>query len=149
MAKWWDQGIQFECQGSGKCCLSRGSVGSVYVTLEDRENLADLMGLAITKFTNDFCEKQNGFFRLKEEATRSECMFLRDKKCSVYESRPTQCRTWPFWPELMNAKTWAAEVADFCPGVGKGPIRSNVEIESILKTQRLSDRHLNEEAQNL
>ena len=59
-------------------------------------------------------------------------MFLKNKKCSVYEARPTQCRTWPFWPEVMNAKSWKTEVESFCPGVGKGPLWSKTEIEKIM-----------------
>jgi Fe-S-cluster containining protein len=60
-------------------------------------------------------------------------MFLKNKQCSVYEARPNQCRTWPFWPEVMNAKSWKKDVADFCPGVGKGPVIPAKEIERQLK----------------
>jgi len=51
------------------------------------------------------------------------CRFLdpvTKKRCLVYEARPAQCRTWPFWPENMNARAWDREVVAFCPGVGKG-----------------------------
>ena len=42
--KWWKDGIRFECQGSGKCCLSRGTHGYVYLTLEDRRRFARHFG---------------------------------------------------------------------------------------------------------
>ena len=57
---------------------------------------------------------------LKEVNKNGNCIYLKDKKCSVYKARPTQCRTWPFWKENMNAKKWNNHIKNFCPGVGKG-----------------------------
>jgi len=37
--KWYADGIRFECQGSGKCCSSRGEYGFVYLTKGDRESM--------------------------------------------------------------------------------------------------------------
>ncbi len=60
------------------------------------------------------------------------CQFLDGKRCSAYEGRPSQCRSWPFWPENMKAKTWNEEIAPNCPGVGKGRLHSADEIRAIL-----------------
>ncbi|MCA8912053.1 MAG: YkgJ family cysteine cluster protein, partial [Planctomycetes bacterium] len=39
--------------------------------------------------------------------------------CGIYEVRPTQCRTYPFWPDIMRApETWQRE-AQQCPGIGQ------------------------------
>jgi hypothetical protein len=67
-------------------------------------------------------------------------MFLKGKSCGIYEARPTQCRTWPFWPEIMDAKAWKKDVVEFCPGVGKGALISGDEIEKILKEQIQSEK---------
>ena len=53
---------------------------------------------------------------------------MKDNKCTVYQSRPIQCRTWPFWPENMNTKTWNNNIAKNCPGVGKGKVITKKEI---------------------
>jgi Fe-S-cluster containining protein len=44
--------------------------------------------------------------------------------CSIYEDRPTQCRTWPFWPEnIRTSRDWnAARRRTPCPGMGQGRI---------------------------
>jgi hypothetical protein len=47
------------------------------------------------------------------------CVFLRDKKCSVYDARPTQCRTYPFWGETTTPLGWLRESAR-CEGIGRG-----------------------------
>lgn len=129
-SKFYAAGIQFECQGSGKCCASRGTHGFVYLTLGDRRRFAAHLKMPIGSFTRKYCEKTNGHFHLKNP--QDDCAFLHGKRCTVYEARPAQCRTWPFWPENMNAKTWTTEITTFCPGVGKGRVYSKLEIEKLL-----------------
>ncbi len=139
---WWQNGIRFECQGSGNCCLSRGEYGFVFLTREDRKRMADHLKLPLRDFTKKFCDKKNGVFHLKEDPQRLDCLFLKGKQCGIYAARPTQCRTWPFWPEVMNAKVWSREVQPFCPGVGKGRLYSAEEIEKNLNEQRRSESQL-------
>lgn len=132
--RWWAEGIRFQCQGSGKCCVSRGEFGFVYMTLEDRRRMAKVLKMKTSAFTKTHCSMTDGVYHLKE--TEADCRFLDGKKCSVYEGRPVQCRTWPFWPEVMSPKTWTQQVARFCPGVGKGRIVSAEEIQSVLDEQK-------------
>ena len=96
--------------------------------------MASELGMATRDFTRKYCTKTNGWFHLKD--MQGDCVFLSDKKCTVYEGRPAQCRTWPFWPENMNAKIWNTEVAKFCPGVGKGRVHTPQEIEKQLAMDR-------------
>ncbi len=130
---WWHEGVRFACQGSGKCCVSHGAYGYVYVTLDDRRRLAAELGMPTREFTRRYCRKQNDQFLLDDPGP--ECRFLDGHRCSVYEARPTQCRTWPFWPENMRPRAWS-RVAAFCPGVGQGEVVPAETIASILKTQR-------------
>lgn len=143
---WYKNGIQFQCQGSGKCCTSHGEYGFVFVTIEDRRRFAKHLKISTQSFTKKYCSKFKGAYHLNEDPKNPDCMFLENKKCSVYEARPTQCRTWPFWPEVMNAKTWKKEVMSFCPGIGKGPTHSLAKIERNLKEQESSERLLVSEA---
>lgn len=136
---WWKKGVRFECQGSGKCCVSRGQYGFVYTNLEERRALAKKLHMTTSAFTRTYCTKEDGYYVLKEEKNSPDCIFLKEKRCSVYEARPTQCKTWPFWPEVMNAKTWSREVASYCPGVGKGKLWSADEIQQALDEQRSAD----------
>jgi Fe-S-cluster containining protein len=133
---WWSEGVRFECQGSGRCCVSRGEFGYVYLTLEDRRRMAKVLGMTTTAFTRKWCGKTDGVYHLIE-TPNPECVFLEKNRCKVYEGRPVQCRTWPFWPEVMGAKTWKKEVAAYCPGVGKGKTTSAKEITATLEEQKL------------
>jgi Fe-S-cluster containining protein len=137
---WYAEGLRFQCQGSGKCCTSRGEYGYVYMTLEDRRRMAKVLKISTSAFTKKYCQQTEGIWHLREEKTRPDCMFLvGGKSCSVYEGRPTQCRTWPFWPEALRAKTWATDISVNCPGVGKGKLYSREEIEKIMNAQSRSE----------
>jgi hypothetical protein len=128
------EGIRFQCQGDGRCCISRGKYGYVYLSFKDRRRLASHFGMTTTEFTVRYTEKEDGLFQLKY--TGRDCPFFRDDRCSVYEARPWQCRTWPFWPENRDRSVWEREVASFCPGIGKGKFYSAAEIEEILAKKR-------------
>ena len=95
--------IRFECQGSSNCCVSRGSYGYVYLSIKDIKKLSTFLKISIKKFKNIYCEKTDGFTHLKEKKNKNNnCLFLKEKRCTVYKARPIQCRTWPFWSENMN-----------------------------------------------
>ena len=136
---WWHEGLRFECQGSGKCCVSYGANHYVYVTLEDRRRLANELGMPTRQFTRKFCTKRDDQYHLAGET--GACIFLEGRRCSVYDGRPTQCRTWPFWPENMRAGKWE-RVATFCPGVGRGAIVPADEIHAIIDVQKRSTEDL-------
>ncbi|GIL16719.1 MAG: zinc/iron-chelating domain-containing protein [Oligoflexia bacterium] len=140
--KWWSKGVKFQCQGSGKCCVSHGEFGFVFLTLKDRQAIAKKLKISTAAFTRKYCDKYHGAFHLKEDPARPECMFLTKKSCEIYEARPVQCRTWPFWPEVMSPKAWKKEVVQFCPGVGKGKIISAEQIEKQLAEQKKSEEDL-------
>ena len=100
--------------------------------------MAQSLDMPTSVFTKKHCQKTEGVYHLAD-GVEGRCLFLEGKQCGVYEGRPTQCRTWPFWPEVMNAKTWKKEVKAFCPGVGKGRTWTKEEIEQNLKLQEQSE----------
>lgn len=134
--------IRFECQGSSNCCISRESYGYVYLSKKDILRLSKFKNLKSNIFLNLFCEQTNGFTHLKEKNKNGKCLFLNKKKCSVYSARPTQCRTWPFWSENMNAKTWDQDISKFCPGVGKGKIISPKKIKEMMMDDEENEKDM-------
>lgn len=130
---WWHDGVRFACQGSGKCCVNHGAEGRVYLTLADRRRLAAELGVPTRTFTRQYCRKEDDQFLIDDPGPG--CRFLDGRRCSVYDARPTQCRTWPFWPENMPPRRWA-RVEAFCPGVGSGTVIPADRIAAILAAQR-------------
>ncbi len=68
---------------------------------------------------------------LNEDANNGDCVFFNNQTrgCEVYENRPRQCRTWPFWKSnLKTPQTWG-ETCQTCPGSGKGKLYQLETIE--------------------
>lgn len=120
------QGLRFECTGCGECCRSRGRKSYVYTALDERRRLAKHLGMRTSSFTRKYCEKSHDFYHLKDPS--SDCLFLDGARCTVYEARPSQCRTFPFWSENLGPKGWTAEVRKDCEGIGRGKRFSPNEI---------------------
>ena len=142
--------IRFKCQGSGNCCVSRGSFGFVYLSNKDLKKLSNYFNMNENNFKKKYCSITNGFLHLKElKKNKGNCLFLLNNKCTVYKSRPTQCRTWPFWNENMNAKTWNNIISKNCPGISKGPIIETKKIIKILEKDKKNDDLILSENVNL
>ena len=135
-------GIRFKCQGSSNCCVSRGNYGFVYLCKKDVKKIANFFNISIKEFKKKYCNISNGYTHLKEINKNGNCQFLNKKKCSIYESRPIQCRTWPFWRENMNAKKWNKEIINFCPGIGKGKIISLLNIQKKIKLDLKNEKQI-------
>ena len=132
--RFFKDGLRFECQGDGKCCLSRGKYGHVYLSFNDRRRLARHFSISLSEFTSKYAKKCDGLYELKY--ADKDCPFLKNNQCEVYASRPWQCRTWPFWPENMDSTVWEREVATHCPGIGRGRLYAAEEIEEILSKKK-------------
>ena len=127
-APWWADGLPFSCQQSGKCCHQRGGYGYVYVNARERQALADHLGLSLGQFNRRYTRSEDDGARVLRFVARA-CIFLEDGLCSVHEAKPVQCRTWPFWEELLaSPEVYEREVRSFCPGSRTGP---TVEAASI------------------
>ena len=134
------KGIRFECQGSGKCCVSRNSYGFVYLSNKDLIRFSKSFKISLKKFKEKYCQITDGFIHLVEKSElKGNCIFLKNNKCSVYSSRPSQCRTWPFWNDNMNVKVWNEDVSINCPGVGKGKVITKKEIDKFLKEDLVNE----------
>lgn len=128
MEPWWKDGLRFECTVCGRCCHARGEVAQVYANRRERQALADFLGIEAEVFDARYTQQdEDGHLTLRFED--GHCVFLKDDQCSVHEAKPVQCRTWPFWEELLESEqTYREEVLDFCPGSGTGPVVPATEV---------------------
>lgn len=73
-----------------------------------------------------------------------DCVFL-DREtvpgkavCGLYDARPSQCRTWPFWPgNLRSPQSWA-RATERCPGMNKGRLHP-IEVVQLTLERSLAD----------
>ena len=101
---------------AGRCCT--GESGYIYVTQDEILALASLLKLEVSVFVSTYLYKNGYKYSLKEVIHESshDCVFYdrTTNGCSVYEARPTQCRTFPFWDYF---KQRVDELKDECPGI--------------------------------
>ena len=134
--EWYADGLRFACTQCGNCCT--GPTGFVWFTEEEGKALAKKLGVSEAEFYRDYARTIDGQWSLNERKTEHgfDCIFLdRDTVpgkaiCGVYQARPMQCKTWPFWPEnLRTQRTWlSVKRATPCPGMDSGNL---VPIEKI------------------
>lgn len=100
----------------------------VWITQDEIQGMADQLKISTEDFCRQYVRQIDNRLALKERVDNYDCIFLKDKKCQLYKSRPTQCRTFPFWPEnLKSPKHWN-EVE--CEGINdEAPIIPLEEIE--------------------
>lgn len=117
------EGVRFECQpGCTECCKQRGFV---YLAEGDVQRMADFLGMPVAEFERQYVYRTARRPRLRVPRD-SQCSFLREGGCSIHPAKPTQCRIFPFWPELVESRREWKKTARYCPGMGKGPL---VQIE--------------------
>lgn len=112
---WYKNGLRFECTGCGKCCT--GSPGNVWIDETEVNLMAEHLEISKKIFTRRYTKKRDGRLSLVETKKDYACIFLKDNRCSIYEVRPQQCRTFPWWKEnLKSEESWKA-AASYCEGI--------------------------------
>lgn len=121
-------GLRFTCTQCGNCCT--GPTGYVLFTDKEAGAMAKSLGVPKATFYEQYTRDTIVGRSLNENKTGYgyDCVFLtRDEKtgktgCSVYKSRPEQCRTWPFWDSNLYTKRDWAEASKGCPGMDSGQL---------------------------
>jgi hypothetical protein len=130
MVEGYMDGLLFACQpGCTACCRQPGSV---YLTEEDLRRAAARLGMRAAAFEKRYVYRTRYLLRLRK-LPRLQCPFLEEEGCRIHPDKPTQCRVFPFWPELVERRARWRAAAKFCPGIGTGPL---VEIGSALEASR-------------
>jgi len=108
--------MHFSCQpGCTRCCTQEGWV---YLSVEDVAHLSAFLGMRAEKFQQEYLYSTKYTIRLRRR--QGKCPFLKSDGCSVHPAKPTQCRLFPFWPELLEDKKELEATAQWCPGIGNG-----------------------------
>jgi len=121
-------GLRFRCTQCGNCCT--GAPGYVRFEPHEARAMAHELGIDERTFRERYAHETHGGVSLREVETRHgfDCVLLdRESEpgkalCRVYQSRPSQCRTWPFWPENVRTKQAWLRAARECPGMNSGPL---------------------------
>ena len=123
-------GLRFECTRCSKCC--RHTPGYVFLSAADLASLAGSMRLEHEEFRSRYCRTINlGFARRVSlrEKPNLDCILWENSGCSLYEARPLQCRSFPFWSACVSSREEWQNNARNCPGMGRGAVHPREEID--------------------
>jgi Fe-S-cluster containining protein len=93
------------------------------MTPREVENAASFLKVSTNTFVQTYAsrtlheqdegdfERQTPWVRLVD-TNDGACIFLNSQnQCGIYEARPVQCSTYPYWPDIIESeKTWNAQV---------------------------------------
>lgn len=145
---WYKDGLRFTCTQCGNCCT--GGPGFVWISRTEILRLAEHLNISPADVVERYCRKISGRWSLKESRNPAtgayDCIFLKEipakidssgnlispahRGCEIYPVRPLQCRTWPFWPEVVaSPETWKRAGRN-CPGIDQGRTFDRQHIEA-------------------
>jgi len=129
-------GLNFSCKRCSACC--RYDPGFVFLSEKDLEKLSCELKMDNSRFIKKYCRwvmdwQGKEVLSLKEKANK-DCIFW-DSSCTVYQARPLQCRTFPFWESIAaSAQSWEVTACE-CPGINSGTLHSGKEIDENIKSR--------------
>ncbi len=103
-----------ECKG--KCCI--GESGYIWITPAESEKMAKFLKIGTEEFKEKYLTKVGFRYSIKEKPFLGgyACVFFDEEnmQCGMYEFRPSQCRSFPFWDYYKNR---IDEVENECIGI--------------------------------
>lgn len=132
---WYHAGLRFTCTRCGHCCT--GEPGFVWVNEDELAAIAERLNEPLAEVRAIHTRESSRGRTLREKAN-GDCVFYdKEAGCTVYDVRPRQCRTWPFWESnLATPATWD-RTCEICPGSGQGELIPAEEITRRLKVIRI------------
>ena len=82
---------------------------------------AAFLGLTPRAFESKYVYRTRHLLRLRKPPG-AECHFLTESGCSIHPAKPTQCRAFPFWPEVTASRDEWKKLNSYCPGIGQGGV---------------------------
>ena len=112
---WWSSlaYLPFDCTSCGKCCKTKGSV---WMSPAETHRAAQFLNLSPDDFVSAYAshtlsDGNQSWIQVKNDPTGEACVFLENNQCRIYEARPIQCSTYPFWPNILESEAaWDEEV---------------------------------------
>lgn len=133
---WYKEGLRFKCTECGKCCS--GPSGHVWVSEEEMMAISTFLQIPLDLFKRKYVRLRDKRYALVEMKSQNhDCVFLKDKKCSIYPVRPAQCRTYPWWQENLNSEESWKLAAESCEGISEdAPVVPYSQIVQLLRTKK-------------
>lgn len=133
----YEQGLRFTCTQCAHCC--KDEPGYVFLSEEEISAIAAHLSLSRLAFLQHYCRRvqmADIYMISLLERRNNDCVFLTEAGCRIYQARPLQCRSYPFWDSIVSSREYWDQEARDCPGMNQGELHSKEEIERWLALRR-------------
>jgi Fe-S-cluster containining protein len=123
-------GLRFECARCSRCC--RHDPGFVFLSNQDLERILEGLSIDREAFIERYCvwvPTEGGSNLSLAERPDYDCIFWREGGCRIYDFRPVQCRSFPFWPSHLSSQADWKNLRGQCTGIDKGSLHTAEEID--------------------
>lgn len=117
--------FEFDCHRCGRCCT--GGEGRVWLEDGEIDAMASALGMSADAFEHRYVRTvpdprgtgaMRRSLRESDEGAGGRCVLLEGANhCSVYEARPEHCRSFPFWPSVLETERGFEAARATCPGI--------------------------------
>ena len=112
--------FRFACHRCGYCCS--GGEGRVWLEPGEEERIAAALSTSAESFVarhvRDVVDPASGRARRALRERDGRCTLLADANaCVAYDARPAQCRSFPFWPDVLATSAGFEAARAVCPGI--------------------------------
>lgn len=125
-----EEALRFGCTQCGQCCARPGEI---YLTESDALRISNYLRLSVKEFRKAWCVRDGVEWKMVVTEAKS-CPFFVERRCTIHDVKPIQCRTYPFWPEIVGTRYgWEDEAAE-CEGINHpdGRLYVTEEVEELL-----------------
>lgn len=116
----YPKNLKFECNKCAICCGDTKEKARHIIMLEsEAQEIQKQTNLNINEFCFEITDKQPYMFEMKLQ--NSQCFFLKQNNCSIYNFRPMICQFYPF--ELKFDETqqkYIFTATSECPALNQG-----------------------------
>ncbi len=87
----------FKCERCGRCCIC---INPIVITPTEAQEISRKEKRPVSEFVNGLSIKKKKY---------EPCPFLEGKDCSIYDSRPASCRSYPFLQITKRSKEYSSK----------------------------------------
>jgi len=136
-AQFYENGLRFTCTRCSACC--RYDSGYVFLSPVDLKRIAAVLAIPASEVVARYCTNVYGSAGRRislAEQKNKDCIMWDSGGCSIYDARPMQCRSFPFWPVVLESREAWTDAGRSCPGIDTGRHYTKQEIEQWLRRHR-------------
>jgi len=126
--------FRFDCHRCGHCC--RIGHGQVWMEPQDVAPMAAAVGVSEEAFLEFQVRTVDGRLSLREQPDGACVLLEGGNSCRAYDVRPAQCRSFPYWPAVLDSAASLAAASLYCPGIQSLPAPTIV-VPALLEAQAM------------